>query len=386
MLWIAVKMLVGNRGKYVAMVAGVFFSALVITQQSSIFTGLMTRTFSFINDMRVAQIWVMDPGVQFIDDVKPLQSTALLRVRGIEGVDWAMPLYKGLLKARLANGKFQNCNVIGIDDATLTGGPPRMVIGSIADLRRADGVIVDEVAAKGKLAGPPLTPGGPRVPLQIGDVLELNDNRAVVVGIARTSRTFQSQPVIYTTFSRATTFAPRERRLLTFILVKAKDGESEAVVKERIQRQTGLAAYTAEEFKDLTLGYFLRNTGIPINFGIAVFLGFVIGAAICGQSFYSFTADNMKYFGTLRAMGATPGTLVKMLLLQALIVGLIGYGLGVGLASATRYLAANSELAFRLPWQLPVFTAIAVTLVCSIAALLSIRKILTLEPAIVFRG
>lgn len=386
MFWIAVKMLVRDRGKYIAMVAGVFFSALVITQQASIFSGLMTRTYSFINDMRVAQLWVMDPEVQYIDDAKPLQSTFLLRVRGVQGVEWAMPLYKGLLKARLENGKFQSCNVIGVDDATLTGGPPIMIQGSLADLRRADGVIIDEVGARGKLAGPPKVPGGPRTPLQIGDVLELNDNRAVVVGIAKASRTFQSQPIVYTTYSRATTFAPRERRQLSFILVKGKPGVDERELKSRINQQTGLAAYSSDEFKDVTLNYFLKNTGIPINFGIAVFLGFIVGAAICGQSFYSFTADNMKYFGTLRAMGATPGLLIKMLLLQALIVGLIGYGLGVGLASCTRFIAANSELAFRLPWQLPVFTAVAVTLVCIIAALLSIRKVLTLEPAIVFRG
>ncbi len=206
------------------------------------------------------------------------------------------------------------------------------------------------------------------------------------VGIAKASRTFQSQPVIYTTYSRATTFAPRERRQLSFILVKGQENVDERELIERITRQTGLAAYSSDEFKDLTLNYFLKNTGIPINVGIAVFLGFIVGAAICGQSFYSFTADNMRYFGTLRAMGATPGMLIKMLLLQALIVGLIGYGLGVGLASCTRYIAANSELAFRLPWQLPLFTAVAVTLVCTIAALLSIRKVLTLEPAIVFRG
>ena len=379
-------MLVGDRGKYIAMVAGVFFSALVITQQGSIFTGLMTRTFSFINDMRIAQIWVMDPEVQFIDDAKPMQSTQLYRVRGIDGVAWAVPLYKGLLKARLETGKFQTCNVIGIDDSTLIGGPPVMVQGSVSDLRRADGVIVDEVGARTRLAGPPSQPGGPPTPLKIGDTIELNDNRAVVVGIARTTRTFQSQPVIYTTYSRATTFAPRERRLLSFILVQAKEGVSEQELIERIRRQTGLAAYTSDEFKDLTLNYFLRSTGIPINFGIAIFLGFIIGTAICGQSFYSFTADNMRYFGTLRAMGATPGMLIKMLLLQATIVGLLGYGLGVGLASMTRFIAANSELAFRLPWQLPVFTAVAVLLVCSISALLSIRKVLTLEPAIVFKG
>ena len=62
---------------------------------------------------------------------------------------------------------------------------------------------------------------GTTVPLKVGDTLELNDHRAVVVGICRVSRTFQSQPVVYTTYTRATTFAPRERKLLSFVLVSA---------------------------------------------------------------------------------------------------------------------------------------------------------------------
>jgi putative ABC transport system permease protein len=143
----------------------------------------------------------------------------------VEGVDWAVPLYKGLLKARLADGNFQSVNVIGLDDATLIGGPPEMVQGRIADLRRADGVIVDIVGAGDKLAKPPAMPSGSKTPLAIGDVLEINDHRAIVVGISRNTRTFQSQPIVYTTYSRALTIAPRERRLLSFILVKAKRGQ-----------------------------------------------------------------------------------------------------------------------------------------------------------------
>ena len=385
MFRLALKMLTGDRGKYYGMVAGVFFSALVITQQSSIFTGLMTRTYGFLTDTNLPDIWVMDSRVQYLDDIKPLQDTQLLRIRGVEGVQWAVPLYKGLLKARLANGTFQNTNLIGIDDATLIGGPAQMIAGTLGDLRRADGVIVDEVGARSKLAAPPAFPGGPRKPLQVGDTLELNDRRAVVVGIARVQRTFQSQPVLYTTYSRAMTFAPRERKLLSFVLVKARPGISLAKLSDRIKRETGLAAYTTQQFKDLTVQYFLRYTGIPINFGISVILGFIVGTAIAGQTFYSFTNENLRYFGTLRAMGASPLMLVGMIVTQAAVVGFLGYGLGVGAASMFFYLARRSELAFLMPWQLLVISASAVTLVCLIAALLSVRKLLTLEPAIVFK-
>src|SRR5262245_29151267 len=92
---------------------------------------------------------------------------------------------KGCFKARLDHGNFQTCNVIGLDDATLVGGPPEMVLGELADLRRSDGVIVDIVGASDKLAKPTPSPGGKPIPLQIGDTLELNDHRAIVVGIAK---------------------------------------------------------------------------------------------------------------------------------------------------------------------------------------------------------
>ena len=383
---IAIKMLVGDRAKYLGIVMGITFASLLITQQSAIFVGLMTRTYSAITDLRLPDVWVMDPKVQFIDDIKPMQSTKLLNVRGVEGVEWAMPLYKGLLKARLDNGNFQTVNVIGLDDATLIGGPPAMVEGRLADLRRNEGVIVDAVGAADKLAKPPREPGGPRVPLTVGDTLEINDRRATVVGISSNSRTFQSQPIVYTTYSRALGYAPPERRLLSFVLVKAKPGQDLKELTERITRVTGLAAYTREDFEKLTVNYFMKYTGIPINFGIAVVLGFIVGTAIAGQTFYNFTLDNLRQFGALKAMGAQNGTLLKMILLQAVTVGLIGYGLGVGLASLIGYVSRGSELAFRMPWQLLAVSGTAVAIITTFTALLSIWKVVRLEPAIVFKG
>src|SRR5438477_2509719 len=145
-------MLVGDRAKYLGILMGLTFASLLITQQSAIFVGLMSRTFGFLTDTALPDIWVMDQKVQFIDDIKPLQDTELYRVRSVEGVEWAVPLYKGLLKARLSNGNFQTCNVFGLDDATLIGGPPQMVEGRLSDLRRSESVIVDDVGANGKLA------------------------------------------------------------------------------------------------------------------------------------------------------------------------------------------------------------------------------------------
>jgi len=383
---IAIKMLVGNRGKYFGMVFGVFLSAMIITQQSSIFTGLISRTFGFLTDTTYPDIWVMDPMVQYVDDFKPMTDTKLLQVRGIDGVASAVPLYKGVLRARLEDGSFQQTNVIGLDDASLTGGPPVMLAGSVADLRKSDGIIVDEAGNNKRFAKKNPIPGGPKIPLAIGDTLEINDKRGVVVGIARVQRTFQTNPVIYTTYSRAMSFAPKERKLLTYILVKVHPGTAIETVATRITKLTGLQALTNAQFSDSTVTYFLKNTGIPINFGIAVILGLIIGTAICGQTFYGFTLDNVRYFGALKAMGASNVVLLKMIFLQALLVGLIGYGSGTGVASLFYFLSKNSELAFRLPWQILAITGCAVTFTCLIAALLSMLKVIFLEPAIVFKG
>jgi putative ABC transport system permease protein len=390
MNFIAIKMLVGDRAKYIGILIGLTFASLLITQQTAIFCGLMTRTFGAITDLGQPDIWVMDKKVQFIDDIKPMQDTQLYRVRGVTGVEWAVPLYKGLIRARLENGTFQTCNVIGLDDATLIGGPPKMVpdstgkVGRIEDLRRSEAVIVDKVGADDKLAKVPDNGGAP-IPLKVGDALELNDHRAIVVGLCQVSRTFQSQPVVYTTYARATTFAPQERKLLSFVLVKAQSGVDPAELCKRITAATGLGAFTRSQFVWKTVDYFMANTGIPINFGISVALGFFVGTIVAGQTFYNFTLDNLKHFGALKAMGADSSILLRMILVQAVLVGAIGYGLGVGLASVFGAFTQKTELAFWMPWQLLVISAVAVLFICIISSLISIYNVLRLEPAIVFK-
>ena len=384
MIRVALKMLVGDLAKYLGMIFGVGFACFLICQQLSIFAGLMSRTFGFIADTAYPDVWVMDEKVQFVDDLKPLQDTMLYRVRGQDGVAWASPMYKGLIKARLADGTFQNAIVVGIEDATLIGGPPKMIEGKIEDLRRADSVIIDDVGRREKLAK--TNPDGTTTPLEVGDTIELNDRRAVVVGICEVSRTFQSQPVIYTTYSRATTFAPRERKLLTFILVGAKPTTTPKELADQLGQINGLSAYTQDEFSKLTLDYIMKNTGIPINFGISTLLGLIVGTAVVGMTFYQFTSDNLKHLGALKAMGAGNLRLTAMTLAQATVVALLGFGIGVGGAGLMGVSLGQSELAFRMLWQIPVFCAVAVFGICWLAALLSLIRIFRLEPGIVFRA
>lgn len=384
MITIALHMLFGDRAKFFAMVVGITFAALIMTQQPSIFVGLLSRTYAFVDDVALADIWVMDTGVEYVEESKPLRDTDLTRIRGVAGVAWAVPLYRSLINARLPDGRTKTINLAGLDDATLVGGPPTMIEGTLGDLRRADGIIVDRDAAEKRLRYKGAD--GVERPLGVGDEIEINDHRAIVVGIGQSTRDFVLVPKAFTTYTRAITFAPRQRRQLTYVLVKAQPGVEPNELAGRIAHVTGLRVLTKAQFKQATLGYWLKNTGIPINFGISTTLGFLVGAAIAGQSFYNFVRENLTRFAVLKAMGARAGVLVRMVLVQAAVVGGIGYGVGVGVTALFGSFVTDSVLAFYMPPALLLLSLSGIVIIVALSALLGIRQVLKLDPAVVFRS
>ncbi len=395
----AIKMLFGDSAKFYGILLGLGFASLLIAQQASIFVGLMSRTFAFVGGVGHIDLWVFDPTQSFVDEPKPLRATALDRVRGVTGVAWAAPIYKGLLVATLPDGRRQVCNVIGIDDDTLAGGPAVIVAGSLSDLRQPDAVMVQVESSQQNMLFPAelavgampapgqvLDPSLPKRPVQIGDIVELNEHRARVVGLVKCAETFSPGPTIYTVYSRAITYAPPSRRMMSAVLVSAAEGVNPDALAQRIRDETGLESMNPWDYSMRTLGYWMRETGIPINFGIAIALGFFVGVAIAGQMFYNFTLDNLRYFGAFKAMGASSRTLLGMVALQALVAGVLGLGLGLGAVSAFGLNAAGGKLAFKMLWQIPLIAAGAVLIICIFASVVSMWKVLRLDPADVFKG
>ncbi|MCY2959334.1 MAG: ABC transporter permease [Planctomycetota bacterium] len=383
---VALKMLLGDKLKYIALVAGLAFAALLVTQQASIFTGYAKRTGAWIRDTGAADLWVMDPQLEFTEDRKPLLDTALSRVRGVDGVEWAVPLYKGWLRTRLPDGTLVTTRVIGLDDATLVGAPPEMIEGQLEDLRRDRTIFVhaDQVGDALRLREP-FAGEGPR-PLRVGDVVSINDHQLEVAGVYRSTAEFFWDPLIFTTYSRALSIAPAERKQNSFVLVKVRPGEDVALVAERIGSSTGLVARTPEEFESVTMNFVLSKTGILINFGVTIVLGFVVGALAAGQTFYMFVLDHLRHYATIKAMGASTWMLIRMVALQVSVVATIGYGIGVGAAAAAGVLTRGTGLAFEMPWQVPVLGGFAI-LFCALAAgLLGLVRVLRVEPAVVFKG
>jgi putative ABC transport system permease protein len=382
MNFIALKMLIGDRLKYISLVAGIAFAALLVTQQASIFTGYARQMGAWIRDTRVADLWVMDEQVEFVDDFKPIAEQKLHRIRSVDGVQWAVPMYKNYLRTRLPDGTEVQTRVVGLDDATLVGAPAEIVQGRVEDLRRDRAVMINIDQASTTLA---LKRDGNR-PLKVGDRISINDNEAIVVGFYRSTREFFWDPVVYTTYTKALNWAPRERKQLGFVLVKAKENQDLAELAGRINRQTGLAAYTGEQFSDRTMFDLLNRTGILVNFGITIALGFFIGVLVAGQTFFNFVLDNVRHFAALKAMGLGNLAIVRMVLLQLLTVGGIGYGIGLGGAAITGVLFSKGSLAFEMPWQIPVLGAVAILGCCLGAGMISLVRVMRMEPGIVFKA
>ena len=377
MNFVALKMLFGDRAKYLMLLAGLTFSTMLIVQQGSIFWGLMTWSQSGISNIN-APVWVTDPNINQVDEVKPLADTAVTIVRSVPGVEWAVPLYKGVQRARLADGNYQQISLVGLDSATLIGRPSVILEGFIEELRTPDTVVLDQWAVE-RLGGPEK--------IKIGTVFEINDRKARIVGIASTQKSFQNIPFVYTTYERALMYTPPERRKLSYVLVKPLDGISPEALSRRITAETGLGAFTQDEFGWKTIQWVLENTGIGVNFGTTVFLGFLVGMAISGQTFYLFTVENLRQFGALKAIGASTPMLARMILLQSFTVGFIGYGVGVGLATLFGVLVASGgNLPYQETWPLLLGVFIALIGICALSSAISIHKLAKLEPAIVFRG
>lgn len=378
MLWIAIRMLTGDKTKFYGLLFGIAFSTLLITQQLTIFVNLIERGASGVYNEPNAQVWVMDPVSRTTDVNYAMPATALDQVRAVPGVEWAVPHLRSVASVRTREGDLEQVAIIGVDDTTLIGLPKSLFKGSRSVLSEPDAVIIDDGGTI-NMFGAGFDP--------VGERLELNDQRAVIRGMADTIPAFTSTAVLYTKYSRALNFVPGTRNRMSFVLVGITEGEIPEAVAQRIEAQTGLKAETREEFARAGVNFIIQNTGIPTNFGITVILGFVVGVAIVGLTFSLFIRDNIKQFGALKAIGVTNAKIRRMVVAQASLVGFIGYALGVlGTVWFMWSFSGNPFFkGFYIPWQIPLISMVAVVIILAITGWLSLRSVLKTEPAAVFR-
>lgn len=379
MTFVALRMLIGDRAKYLGLIIGIAFSTVLMAQQVSIFLGILNRTSSQITDIYEPDLWIMNPLIQYIDENRPMPDREIHRIKSIQGIQWTAPFYKGGSLAKTDQGLLKQIIILGVDDETLICQPQRMIHGEWTSLKEPLSIIMD-------YAGWDFI--WPGQPFEYGRELELNDRRFRIVGICEASPPFQTFPVAFMRYTETSKLGIPGKNFLSFVLAKLEPGANIQTVKQEIQKKTGLRALTKEEFRWKSINYYLTKTGIPISFGITVTLGFLVGALVAGLTFYMFVMENLKQFGALKAIGVSNYQLLGMVICQAIVVALLGFFIGIGLAAIFFKFMGQTQTfrGFELYWQVVLFCAFAVFGIVLMSSFGSIRKVLVLDPAIVFRG
>jgi putative ABC transport system permease protein len=160
-------------------------------------------------------------------------------------------------------------------------------------------------------------------------------------------------------------------------------------VAETIKERTGLQALSSEEFRNKAIQYVIDNTGIPVSFGTVVGLGVIVGVCVAGLMFNLFVLENLKQFAVLKAIGTKNSRLIGMVFLQAMVVGFVGYSVGLfGAACFFEFAGKNNPnfTGFYLPFRVAIASGAVAAIIILIAALIALRRLLFVDPAIVFRG
>jgi len=374
-LRIGFKLLVNDRAKFSALLLGVTFAVFLMVQVTSMFAGILDRSSSTVTNIGAA-VWVMDPAVNTPVNSIPMPDYMLDAVRSMDGVEYAVGLYTGGGLVKLKDGAYQAVNIVGLDDQSLVG-RPRLEQGRIEDIYGENGFIVIRDSEYAKLGRP-----------GIGTEFELNDHRAVIVGVGRVAAsTLFGVPTLYTLYSRAITYLPVSRFTQSYILVEPKSPADVARIKRQVAA-LGYLALDADEFGQRTADFYKYQTGVGVNIMIMTLIAFIVGLSISGQTFYSFILENLEKFGALKAIGAKSDELVAMILFQASFTGLTGYGLGVGISSLL-IMAAK----LRLPnyaaivefWNLALAFGM-VLVIAGVSSYAGVRRVLKIEPFEIFRG
>jgi len=393
-IYIALKMLVGDRAKYAGLLLGIAFTGFLVTFAASYFAGFMTRGFALIAENGATDVWVMDAAVTSAEQTANLPDSALARVRSVSGVRYATPLALGSTDARLPDGRFQPFQIIGVDDSTLIGAP-RLKDGTPPTVLHApDAILVDAGGTSGKLGTPARSAdqwpsdgahlAAPSRELQSGDEFLINDYRVRVAGISATLPRFPPRPLVYTTYSNAIRVLPPERKHLTFVLVRAAAGTAPQDLARRIEQRTGLRARTADEFKADTVRWYLVNSEDVGDISAMLVLAMSVGFGVAGIMLYMFTYESLGQYAVIKAMGATPRVLLTMVLVQSAICAAIGSGIGLGLCALVGELVSSAGYPFRMMWFTPLAGTLGVLVVSLTAAAISVRPVLRLEPLVAF--
>lgn len=364
-----------DKVRFVVTLTGIVFAIVLIVVQLGLFIGFTTTTSNVIDHSNV-DLWITGKGVQYFDAGVPISERKLYQVMATPGIAKAEKYIVRFTRWKRPDGAEENIEIIGFNPDTAFGGPWNLTAGHVQDLKAADTIILDEFY-RDKLGV-----------TRIGQTVEINGYRARVVGFTRGIRSFTTSPFVFASFKNARNYARQiEENQTVYILAKGAPGAKvEEIKKQLAQRVQDVDVHTTVEFSRMTRFYWMFTTGAGVAVLVAALMGLIVGVVVVAQTIYATTVDHLKEFGTLKAMGASNRYIYRVIINQAVISAVIGYGLGMAVSTLPIRLSQKGGALILMPWPVAIAMFGLTLLMCISASVVSIKKITSIDPAMVFKG
>lgn len=370
----AIRFIVYDKPKSLGVLAGIVISIFLVGQQIGIFI-FLTNAMKGIVANNNRYIWVVDPKTDDANQLANLDLRIGRQAASIEGVERVFPVVITAGAAKFENGKTAGMTIVGAEAPDFVGGPWNLFTASREDML-PEGAIVTEYFDN-KTYGY----------IKEGEYFELNGKKVYNAGFTKGVRGFGGAPYVFTTIERARALGNFPTDKASLFLVKWKPGFSKAQVVANLNRSIpNIRAWDADALAASTVGNILSSSGIALSVGSLVFFAIISGFVIIGLTLYSAAIDRLRDYGTLKAIGAGNGYITRLILLQALLISLLGFGIGFALVQGFRKGIASAGTVFEYPPLMQIGFFLLTLFIALGGSLFAIRKIARLEPAAVFRG
>jgi putative ABC transport system permease protein len=361
-----------DKAKLIGTVLGVVFAVVLTNQQLGIGLGLVERNIMFVENAK-ADLWVVPPSTETLQGGRTVNLSALFAARTTPGVEWSEPLLFGGGVVKTPTGGTEAITLIGTKYPRYAGGPWNIVAGNVRALEQPDTMTFEDSERE--------TLGG----INLGSVREVNGRRMTAGAITWGLEPF-GPSYAFVDYETARELMHTQSDQTSYVLVGVAPGQSPLDVKRAIEsRASGVKVVTSQEFAASIRNFVLFKQSLGASIGASALFGVVVGFVIVALSMFSSVLDNLREFGTLKAVGATTGDLALLLFGQSVAYAWIGSL--VGLALVTRMAAGlrSAKLTLLLPPSLMIGTVVVMTGICLLASTLALLRIRKVEPAMVFR-
>jgi putative ABC transport system permease protein len=369
---LAYRNLFHDRLSFVVTIIGIVFSVVLVAVQSGIYLGSEKKIAAII-DAAPADLWIVPLGTKSYDDPSFLSGRERHMALSAPGVQNSEDMVVSFARWRKPEGGTNTILLIGTAGDSPKALPWNIIEGSREALEAPGTVAIDQSYF------PDLGVS------RIGQTAEINGASVRLAAVTKRIRSFTTLPFVFTSIEEARRLSGAEQNQASYQRVSLlPNADPETVRAELERRLPDTDVLTQDEFCKRSQHYWLFQTGAGAALIAGALLGLIVGIVIVAQTLYSSTKDHINEFATLRALGAGAGYIVKVILMQAVLSGFIGYVLGMSLAMLAIRAAQDSKLTILMTPQL-AGGLFAVTIgMCIFAAISAIIKVVRIDPAVVF--